>query len=138
MDALCRWVLVLKAGWPSCHICSPELFLHWPCIHSQWTVQGNPQKSKESCAGLWNAPRTPRKSATCLCQTLVRYNRGGRGRKPLIPSAAGATSWQGLIGADVERENWTRAKAGPSVAGGGTPVKSPRTSENRRLGFYCV
>lgn len=29
-------------------------------------------------------------------------------------------------------------KAGLSVAGGGTPVESPRTSENRRFDFYCV
>lgn len=29
-------------------------------------------------------------------------------------------------------------KAGLSVAGGGTPVESPRTSENRQFDFYCV
>lgn len=42
------------------------------------------------------------------------------------------------MGMDVERENRMQAEAGPSVAGGGTPVERPRTSENRQLDFYCV
>lgn len=58
------------------------------------------------------------------------------GCSPLIPSAA--MPRQGLMGMDVERENQMQAEAGPSVAGGGTPVERPRTSENRQVDFYCV
>jgi len=58
------------------------------------------------------------------------------GCSPRIPSAA--TPWQGLTGMDVERKNQMQAEAGPSVAGGGTPVERPRTSEHRQLDFYCV
>lgn len=128
------WVSLTPCSLPRAH---PTLATHPQQMHSP---REKFPKSKQSCAGLWYVPCMQWKSATCLCQILVVHNQGVRGKKtiPPIPSAAAAMSWPGLIGTDVGFENWTWAKAGPSVAGGGTLVESPRTSENRRLDFYCV